>query len=261
MSVFIFKVFHCVIHLVKQFNPFPGISNPLVSSAEVLPECITKYAAKLKEKCKDLIVFPDDDDEWPPTVSEKFIRLALIRQDRLPYWRSDKDDENDYIRGKVDKILKHKEVIELTEMFKLSPDKRVLKVLIDGAPGVGKSTLSRKICKDWANGELLHDHHLVVLLHLRERQVREAKSIQDLFYCDDPILQQSVVQHIQSTSGENVLLIFDAFDELGYMERSQDSLFLDIIKGKKLHRCTVVVTSRPYASESLYHLKICEPSY
>ena len=39
------------------------------------------------------------------------------------------------------------------------------------------------------------------------------------------------------------------------MERAQDSLFLDIIKGKKLHRCTVVVTSRPYASESLYHLK------
>ena len=39
------------------------------------------------------------------------------------------------------------------------------------------------------------------------------------------------------------------------MERSQDSLFLDIIKGKKLHKCTVVVTSRPYVSESLHQLK------
>ena len=231
----------------------PGISSQLVSSAEVLPECITNYAAYLKERYKEIAVLPDSD--WPPTVGEKFIRLALIRQDRLPDSQSVKELEGDYIRGKVDKILKHKQEIELTEMFKLSPDQHVLKVLIDGAPGVGKTTLSRKICKDWANGKLLGDHHLVVLLHLRERQVREAKSIQDLFYCDDPILQQGVVQHVQSTSGENALLIFDAFDELGYMERSQDSLFLDIIKGKKLHKCTVVVTSRPYASESLHQLK------
>ena len=245
-----FKVFHCAIHFVKQFNHFLGISCQLASAAKVLPECITNYAAYLKEKHKQLPVFPDH--EWPPTFGKEFIRLALIKHERY-YWIN--GEEDDCIRGKMDKILSYKEKIELTEMFKLSPDQCVLKVLVDGAPGIGKTTLCHKICKDWANDKLLHDHHLVVLLCLREKRIAKAEKIEDLFYCDDPILRQSVVQHIQSTSGENVLLIFDAFDELGYEERCQDSLFLDIIKGKKLHKCTVVVTSRPYASETLHQLK------
>ena len=249
--------------MVKQFNYFPGISSQLVSSAKVLPEFITKYAAYLKEKYKALTVLPDS--EWPPSVGKKerqrwltkeFIRLALIKQDSLrDRLEPVKEAEHDYIRGKVDKILNYKEEIELTEMFEPLPDQRVLKVLIDGAPGIGKTTLCRKFCKDWANNELLHGHNLVVLLHLREKQVTRAKSIEELFYCDNSKLQQSVVEYVQSTSGENVLLIFDAFDELGYTERSQDSLFLDIITGKKLHKCTVIVTSRPYASETLHQLK------
>ena len=128
----------------KQFNHFPGISSQLVSSAKVLPECITNYAAYLKEKYKELAVLPDS--EWPPTVGEKFIRLALIKQDRLPDPQSVKEIEDDYIRGKVDKILNYKEEIGLTEMFELSPDQQMflrfslmVHQVLEKLPSVAKS--------------------------------------------------------------------------------------------------------------------------
>ncbi len=57
-------------------------------------------------------------------------------------------------------------------------------------------------------------------------------------------------------SGADILIIFDGFDELSSQERNflQKSLVLDIIKGDKLHRCSVMITSRPYASQPLRSL-------
>jgi len=125
------------------------------------------------------------------------------------------------------------------------------RVLVDGAPGVGKSTLCRKISKDWGCEGFLSEYKLVVLLHLRERRIAKAMGIEDFFYHDDPELQAEVVRQVKKTSGAGVLLIFDGFDELSEEERMDRSLFLDVIKGEVLSQCSVLVTSRPYASENL----------
>ena len=63
------------------------------------------------------------------------------------------------------------------------------------------------------------------------------------------------MQHIQETSGEHLLLILDGYDELRNEDRTQKSLFLDIIRGNKFPKCSLLVTSRPYASDYLQQLQ------
>ena len=197
------------------------------------------------------------DGDWPPSIERHYTRLAMIeREERLPDAKLVATMERDYIHGDIDNIVKRKKAIELSEMF--LPTEYVgqqLKILMDGAPGVGKSTLSRKVCKDWASGELLQQYNLVVLLSLRQASIREATSIEGLIDADDPNLKQQIVQHIQENSGEHLLLILDGYDELAYEQRTQNSLFLEIIRGNMFSKCSVLVTSRPYASDYLQQLQ------
>ena len=121
-------------------------------------------------------------------------------------------------------------------------------MLIDGAPGVGKTTLSRKASLMWAKGELLERYWLVLLLHLRETAISKAKTVDDFFYHEDSNLQRDVVKYVKERSGDGLLIILDGFDELGLQERSEEFLFLRIIEGKILPKCATVITSRPWAS-------------
>lgn len=55
-------------------------------------------------------------------------------------------------------------------------------VLIEGAPGVGKTTFSWEFYKKWGKGEILQDNSLLLLLPLQDNNLKEAKSLSDLFY-------------------------------------------------------------------------------
>ena len=249
---------------------FPGLpltvlDNVLVATVHALPptptlppdppECVARYGQYLKDKYKRMSTLPDGD--WPPSLGRQYTKLALIEQEReLPGAELVATMERDYIHGNIDNIVKRKKAVQLHEIF-LPPEDggQQLKILMDGAPGVGKSTLSRKICKDWGSGQLLQQYHLVLLLPLRQASIREANSIEDLIKTDSPDLQQQVVQHIQETSGEHILLILDGYDELSNEDRTDECLFLDIVRGNKFPKCSVLVTSRPYASDYLQQLE------
>ena len=79
--------------------------------------------------------------------------------------------------------------------------------------------------------KLLQQYRLVVLLRLRDKTVRDAKSISDLFrYCDHQI-QQAAVKEIQRTGGKGVFLLFEGYDELPEELCTENSIFLDVITG------------------------------
>ena len=233
--------------------------SPEQSAVQTAPECVVRYSSYLKDRYKQMSVLPDPD--WPPaiTTEQHYTNLALIERERygLPGEETAETMAYDYAHGKIDNIVARKQEIKLEDAFLpiIDPGSKEsrLTILMDGAPGVGKTTISRKVCIDWANGELLQEYQLVILVPLREVILAQTghQSIADLLPADDHELKDQVLRYIQKTSGANILFIFDGFDELSSQQRNVQSLFLDIIKGSQFHRCSVLVTSRPYASGSL----------
>jgi hypothetical protein len=243
-------------HVGLSLNPCFDIDGPRLE----LPAKVREYCLDTKKRYIEQPVLPESD--WPPTLGGQYIRLALVNQGRTTRdftYRAVVAFQEDYVRGKYDKILQRKTEIELKEIF--DPDvcqggyEVRLKMLIDGAPGVGKTTLSRNVSRKWAEGKLLQEYWLVLLLHLREEDISGAQTIKDFFYHDNQMVQDAVATFVEEISGRGVLLIFDGFDELSLTQRREQSLFLDIIKGKILNKCAVVITSRPYASRPVQELQ------
>lgn len=70
--------------------------------------------------------------------------------------------ERDVILHKKEKLY-HKR-----EIFYYYNETCPSKILIEGAPGIGKSTLVFQVCQEWAKGDLLQELKLVLLILLRE---------------------------------------------------------------------------------------------
>ena len=160
----------------------------------------------------------------------------------------------DYARNKIDSIQAHKKEIDVSIILDpvSSPgtDKKYPpRVLLDGAPGVGKTTLTLHACKDWANDLKFKQYDLVLFMPLR--QEASFNSLIDLLPGDDPELKKDVERYINQNSGENVAMIFDGYDELSYDQRRQGSFLMRIFNGEILHKCAVWITSRPYTSGEL----------
>ena len=203
----------------------------ITSTVLNLPDCVLRYASYLKDRYKRMPVLPDT---WPPLLAGKdhFTNLALIERRKhckLPQAKSKHCIEYDYAYGNVDNIVGRKQAIQLKNLFEPLPGEDSTQdqfiILMDGAPGVGKTTISRKICKDWSRNELILHFKLVIFVPLRHivvgRHSDQMFSIADLLPADDPELKSQVVGYLQKASGAGVLFIFDGYDDLSYKQRTK----------------------------------------
>ena len=197
--------------------------------------------------------------DWPPRVGEDFFgRLALVEKQKsitFTNTETEKKSANWYLlRGKVDKIVEmpeHKE-ISVEDIRKPTDSSEPLRVVIDGPPGIGKTTLCRKLLNMWSNGTLHQQYDLVLYCPLRNSKIATATTLTDLFVYKSPKVSE-VAKWFSDKEGEGLLIIFDGWDELS-TEHRKSSLVASIISREQLDQCAVIVTSRSYASSSLLEM-------
>ena len=154
----------------------------------------------------------------------------------------------------LSRVKQEGDQIELEDIFKCSDhDQRRKIILLEGAPGCGKSTVSVYICQQWGLNELFNDlFKFVFLIKLCKPSVQSAKNISDLLPGRDPFMSQKAADKICARYGEGVLFILDGWDELP-SELMKGSIFQKLIYPElsqelSLHKSAVIVTSRPISS-------------
>ena len=125
------------------------------------------------------------------------------------------------------------------------------RVLIEGVPGSGKSTLVQRMCHDWSVGRLAQDYEVVILRSLPKDQKLSLEDLICTSVADDTDIQETV-DCIASNQLAHVLFVFDGYDEMSE-ERRQKSIISKILDGRLAPLSSFVVTTRPISAERLYH--------
>ena len=203
-----------------------------------------------------------DEDEWPPDQPKTVVNVALIHYKGSRTEQELIEISKRYKEGTpaVDKLSHHSRVTkDISKIFK--PDftntadaKAVKSILIEGAPGIGKTVLAKRIAHLWAKKELLTDVSILFLLFLRDPELQNVKTTEQLIQYSSPenLNEEEVKNCVQQVEELHVGIVMDGFDEYP-IQLHKRSFIADLIRGRVFHNYTIVLTSRPNATINLHN--------
>ena len=239
--------------------------------------------SEIVSQCNVREWFGTEEETWPPDQPKNFTPLVLIHHQGQHTMKQATAVAQLIQRGDVDEITslasnrsvpKHhpkldsheplQEVLDSSTVTKelaeilapLEQSKNPQFILIEGAPGIGKSILLKEIAYRWGNKQLLKTFRLVLLLCLRDPTIQQVGSMNDLLqhFCEGNSRATEIAatchDYLSENGGKDIVFLFDGFDELS-VELQRSSLVSKILKRKVLPACGIVVSSRPYASVHL----------
>ena len=194
------------------------------------------------------------EDSWPPRGGNTYINLALIKQGSI-----EKAGEyaRNTIQGDMDDIFANKDSIEYEDVFtNLESGTRLL---IEGRPGSGKTTLVHKFSQDWGRGKLqVKNSMLLFLVHLRvffNDSNIELRDIVQQYYTQDAgkHMVEEILKYSVDHNGEGFCFILDGLDEYNPDSKGKTFIF-KLIKKELLPKSIVIVASRPAATTKLRNI-------
>ena len=148
------------------------------------------------------------------------------------------------------------EVTSMTSIFTSHEDcQQPLVVLIEGEPGVGKSTYCRKLAYDWATrqgrkwDESFPRVEVLLLLRCREIESSIWEAIDERILPEDIELEvrDMFIQFLRENPSK-LLLVLDGLDEA---DPEKLALFRKLVQKEMLPGCFIVVTSRHEAGSKI----------
>ena len=195
-----------------------------------------------------------------PTV--EFLQLAAVERQK-PGLKKKKDQE-DFLHATVygiDEVYQKSHPVKYCQILSLEKGPTSGKhIIISGAPGSGKTTLVRQLCKGLSSGSLPNDYTLVILVELRElilllQDKEEAQLHHFLAKFKHQVDVDQVCKELEKSRGRSVLLILDGFDELDARMRGCQ-LLKELLSTERnyLPDCDILITSRPVTCPDLLSL-------
>ena len=137
--------------------------------------------------------------------------------------------------------------IDVDDIFGSSEKDNDPLVLVEGSPGIGKSTFCLKLAHDWANGERSRNFPIFKLVFLLKCRDMKGDIVEDIF---EQLLpedlkektKEAVVNLLEDLNNQNqILIILDGLDELP--EKLEDRVN-KVLRRKIMSLCCVLATTR-----------------
>ena len=188
--------------------------------------------------------------KWPPAPCKKIIKLATIEIEKdcfnLASCKLNRSES-------IDEYMQNNSMnpISMEDLLTEKDGSLPRAIIIQGVPGIGKSTFAWKFCRKWAKGKIYQQYDLVVLLRMRDTRVREATKLSNLFFSEDADFSKEVARSAVSSSGKGILILMEGIDELPASCLADGMPLSNLLQGESLPKVTIIVTSRPWAVQTL----------
>ena len=147
------------------------------------------------------------------------------------------------------------EITNMRTIFKAHKGcKKPRTVLVEGDPGMGKTTYCQKLAYDWANrqgewDESFPEIELLLLLRCHDIETNIWEAIEEQVLPDDidKESKENFFKFIRENQSK-VLLVLDGLDEV---EPSKLAMYLKLVEGREFSKCRIVFTSRHEAGMKL----------
>ncbi|XP_015759313.1 PREDICTED: uncharacterized protein LOC107338581 [Acropora digitifera] len=202
------------------------------------PNRIIEGIRQVYQKCEGVILPIPWCDKLSFQIDDIFTRLKIVEKEKT--------------RG----ITTTREVTNMTGIFTPHKgSKQPLTVLIEGEPGIGKTTYCQKLVFDWASKQC-HEWddtfpRIDVLLFLRCRGIKSTiwEAIEDQILPDEiePEEKEMFFQFLKENPSK-VLLVLDGLDEA---DPQKLEMYLKLVQKKQLPGCYIVLTSREEAESKV----------